>query len=387
MSEIFEEDDYTELNAKFFKALRESKDIIADPSGWTDTYSNVGNVYPQFNKPIQEYHTDLYNQLNPKKKVLLELASEWDACDYSFENITLCHSTTVGSVIVLAHLVTKGIKTIIAETPNYFATYYQAETMGIQTVRMPTYYDENFGLKIDYDQIRKYSPFAMWLTQPRTALGTNQNPEEVKSIIEKMSPEDILVVDEATEQYFPTVLASINPQQFPNVIKLRSFFKGLGVNGIRLSYIIHHHSLRHSISAEMEIFLGALDISSINYAVEMAGDIQKFKLMLSIANEQVMTLRSKADKLLMRTNCEVSPIQNGYIGCAIIKFDPGTSHEQNRLAFVEYCAENKVPVILGSAMGFPRHQNMEFIRLNYFNRDYNIINGLKIIAGFKSQVR
>lgn len=381
----FEEDDYAQLNLEYFKPLRESKLMAADPSGWIDTYSNVGNIYSKFSGSVQGYHTDISNQLFEKKKPLLELFSEWDAYSNSSENITLCHSATVGSVVVLAFLIAKGVRNIISETPNYFATYYQAETMGLNMIRIPTYYDSDFQLNIDLDIIKRNSPCAIWLTQPRTALGFNQDPEYIKKILAAITAKDFIVIDEATEQFFPSVLSTIDPQNYPQIIKIRSVFKGLGINGIRLCYIAHHDSFRSDIADEMEVFLGALDIYSIDHAVELARNVKQFKEMLSIANEQVLMLRSKAEKVLKGSNCELSEIVNGYIGSAYIHFNPSNlSKGEQRKKFVEYCANKNVPVILGSAMGFPAHENMEFIRLNYFNRDYNIINGLKIISQFVS---
>lgn len=383
MDKLFENDDYSELNIKFFKALRENADMAADPSGWIDTFSNVAKIYKSFDQSVQGYTIDLYNQLNNKKKYIRDLFSEWDIYSYSHDNITLCHSTTVGSAIVLAFLVSKGVKTIISETPNYFATYYQAKTMSFDIIRVPTYYDSDFRLIIGEKLVKENSPCAVWLTQPRTALGINQEPATVMKLLELLSEKDFLIVDEATEQFFPSILSSFNPEKFPKIIKIRSMFKALGVNGIRLACILHHSSFRSAISGEMEIFLGALDVNSLHHAVELAKDISRFRLLLSIANQQVISLREKAEKLLRGTHCALSKIENGYIGSLIIKFpEKKYNHSHYRTKLIEYCAGNKVPVILGAAMGFPRHEYFEFVRLNYFNRDYNILTGLKIISTF-----
>jgi histidinol-phosphate/aromatic aminotransferase/cobyric acid decarboxylase-like protein len=383
LEENFNNDDYEELNIKYFKILREKKNMAADPSGWIDTYSNVGNVYGDFGEKLQGYHTDISNQLDNKKKPIVNLLSEWDCFSYSQNNITLCHSATVGSVIVMGFLISRGIKTIICETPNYFATYDQAQRMGLKMIRVPTYYNSNFKLDISQTVLEQNKPCAVWLTQPRTALGLNQNAEDLKSLIKTLSAKDFLIIDEATEQFFPSVLHSLNPKDYPQVIKIRSMFKGLGINGIRLAYISHHESLRIEIANEMEIFLGALDVYSIEHAVEMSKDIPRFKILLSVANEQVVTLRERAEKLLNGTNCEVSKMENGYIGSAIVKFKPSKlSQKEKRQRFIEYCSKEKMPVILGSAMGFANHTDTEFVRLNYFNRDYNILEGLKIISRF-----
>jgi histidinol-phosphate/aromatic aminotransferase/cobyric acid decarboxylase-like protein len=380
---LFENDDYSILDRKYFRKLRETKDIVADPSGWTDTFSNVGH-HSQLLKPnLQGYNTDISNQLNEKKKYILDLISEWDLYSYTNDNITLCHSATVGSVIVLAFLKTKGVNTIIFETPNYFATLSQAEIMGFEIIRIPTFLKTDFQLNIDNTILKNKNSKAVWLTQPRTALGFNQNVENIINIIKKLSPNDFLIIDEATEQFFPSVLSSINPLKYPQVLKIRSLFKGLGINGIRIAYLSHNSVYRHDIADLQETFLGALDVFSLEHAVDMAKNISQFRTLLSIANDQVVTLRDRTKKILSGSNCEISNIENGYIGSAIIHFSKNKMTRMNkRIKFIEYCANQKIPVILGSSMGFAIHNDIDFIRLNYFNRDYNILEGLRLISRF-----
>jgi histidinol-phosphate/aromatic aminotransferase/cobyric acid decarboxylase-like protein len=376
--DFFDKDDYTELNKKFFLPLRESGDMTADPSGWMDTYSNVGEYEP-FTEEVQRYYSDFYNQLNPIKNRLLPLFSSWDAISLSAENITLCHSVTVGSAIILAFLISKGIKTIILETPCYFATYYQAETFGFNIIKIPTFHNENYQLTISADFIIKNSPCAVFLTQPRTALGINQNDLLLKKISEGLGKNSYLIIDEATEQYFPSKLCDFNFTNYENVFKIRSVFKGMGVNGIRLAYIIHHENYRNNIADQMETMQGALDVHSLKLASDIAQDIGRFKHLLTVANNQVTTLYKKAVSRVAASNCFLSPISNGYIGSVAVKL----SHENRRAAFIEYCASNRMPLIIGASMGFARHSNMEFVRLNYFNREHNILKGLDIMASFK----
>ena len=200
----FDKDEYPELNQRFFLPLRESGDMSADPSGWTDTHSNVG-MDENFPPEIQKYYSDFYSQLNPIKKRLLPLFSEWDNITLEPENVTLCHSATVGSAIALAFLISKGVRNILLETPCYFATYYQAEAFGLNIVRIPTFHDEEYKLNISEDLIKEYSPCAIFLTQPRTALGINQDENSLLNLSKLLSKDSFIIIDEATEQFFPNL--------------------------------------------------------------------------------------------------------------------------------------------------------------------------------------
>jgi histidinol-phosphate/aromatic aminotransferase/cobyric acid decarboxylase-like protein len=375
---FFDEDSYPELNQKFFLPLRESGNMSADPSGWTDTSSNVGE-YPLFTPEIQKYYSDFYSQLNPIKNRIIPLFSLWDNIELMPENITLCHSATVGTSIALAFLISKGVKNIIFETPYYFATYYQAETFGLNIIRIPTFQENGYQLNISEELIENNKPCAVFLTQPRTALGINQDPSYLLKLSERLGNKSYIIVDEATEQLFPSVLSDFNFKKYENVIKIRSVFKGMGVNGVRIAYLLHHEKHRKHMAEEMEVMQGALDINSIKVAVELSADVSRFKHLLSVANSQVVNLKKKAQNRIAGSNCILSNIVNGYIGSVAIRL----SSENKRMSFIKYCADKRMPIIIGSSMGFAKHKNVEFVRLNYFNREHHILKGLEIIADFK----
>ena len=380
----FEQDDYSEIHKKYFKILQDTQSIYADPSGWIETFSNVGLINKRYNERLQRYYSDMSrSQIKEKKLPIIDLLSKWDEIPYDLDAITLCHSTTVGSMITLAVLKAKGINNIIFETPNYYATYYQAETIGMNIIQVPTYYNEDFQFYLDKKILSKLSPCIVWLTQPRTALGYNQNENNMREILQNLSPDSYIVIDEATEQFFPSVLSKINYLQYPNVIKIRSLFKGMGVNGLRLASIIHHPSLRFEMADEMEVFQGALDVHSLEHAVVMSNDVTLFKELLTVSNKQICDLRVKAERQILGTTCSVSKIVNGYIGSAVIHLDV-SNHTRKivRKKLIEYCAKNNMPVILGSAMSFAVHNNLEFIRLNYFSRERHILEGIQILASF-----
>lgn len=51
---------------------------------------------------------------------------------------------------------------------------------------------------------------AVWITQPRFALGINRNKKNIREIINHLNSQDYLVIDEATEQLFPSFLNEFN---------------------------------------------------------------------------------------------------------------------------------------------------------------------------------
>lgn len=374
---LFEKDPYEEFDSKYFRQLRESGNIYADPSGWRDTITSVlsDNI---FKPESQFYYSDFYNHLDSFKDKLVPLFSKWDKCKYTSENITLCHSATIGSLIALTYLKWQGIKTIIFETPYYFASYYQAKSLGFKTIRIPTFYSNKFKLDLSIAQMDKNEPYALFITQPRTALGVNQELDLVQSILENLGSKNFLIIDEATEQLFPSHLSQFNVNDHPRLIKIRSVFKPMGINGLRLAYLIHSPQIRRGIADEMEVMQGALDYNSLKVAFDLSHDPNRFESLLRLANSQVKSIHEKLSVTILGTNITLSPIDNGYIGsCAIL-----LKSNDDKRALIRYCAEHKMPIIVGASMGFAKQDKIELIRLNYFNKAHHLSRALDMLSNF-----
>ncbi len=98
-------DDYEVLNGKFFGSIRSAGKYAADPSGWTHTVLDAEPWLPNQFKHIngvRQYFIDEEKELLPFKEPLIDLASQWDGTVYSYDNITLCNSVTVGMAVVLS---------------------------------------------------------------------------------------------------------------------------------------------------------------------------------------------------------------------------------------------------------------------------------------------
>ena len=377
----FSPDDFDRINIKYFSKLRDNGDMSTDPSGWLNTTPIAANIINDNN--YIPYYSDYNYQLKKSKNQILELISAWEHYRYDYDEITLCHSVTVGLVIALSFFKKLGIKNIIFETPAYFSTISQAEHFGFKTLLFPTYLDTNFFFDISADLIKQLSPCAIVLTQPRSSLGLNQDSNHIQDIYSRLSPKDYLLIDEASEQYFPSVLNSINIHEFENVIRIRSFIKGMGLNGIRLSFMMHSKNIRPEIQNHMEVFQGAIDYYSLNTIFNLSSDIDKFKSMLAIANQQVIELRQKVERALLGSQIIASKLVNGYMGSLSLNFNDFTGPIlRKRENLLKFCYANKMPIIIGSTMRFSKHEKTEFIKINYFKSTYEILKGINILLGF-----
>lgn len=373
-------DDYDEINAEFFNDLRRQGDYL-DPSGWLDTASNalaylpVNDFDPQ---GFQSYYGDHSTNLGSTKEALLDLLGRWDETKYLPAEVTVCQSATAASVLALDLLRANGVKTILFESPCYFASLDQCFALGLSSKRLPSYADDDFALSFTREYIRGASPCALWITQPRIALGYNQSESIVRGYLEMLSSDDFLVIDEALEQSFPTLLRAISPIRHPQIIKIRSLLKSCGLNGVRLSFVLHHGRHRPTLEHALDRYNPSVDYFSLQVGHRLSQDPRVFRTMLSVANEQTTRLRKRAEVIAGKT-LHVHPLVNGYIGSMAI--DLGTrsfdDYLRARRVFLEYCGKNRVPVIMGASMSFAVDSRFEYVRLNFFNREHHILDGIE----------
>ena len=383
-SRIFEEDDYGEVQQKYFTDLINDGNIDADPSGWLLTYSEAGKYFslPKTSpRDFTKYHVDEGLSLSKYKKCILSLMSTWENSGLlTLDNFTLCPSGGCASLVVLATLKGLGVKKILFETPAYFATIEQASELGLQFELLPTYRDEGYELKKIGDKIRR-SGTALWITQPRAALGFNQPYEILGNWARHFGKSAFLVSDEVTDQTFPSHLRNLD-KMLPQVtvLRIRSFTKGIGLNGLRLATIMHSQHLRKHIVNSLETFGGSIDAHSLMAIADLTKYPSRFKRMLNEANIQVNSLRVKAERLVTGSAITVNRLSNGYIGSMVANLhELGDNQRERRERLLNWCRLQRTPIMLGNSFYMASSPPTEAIRLNFFNRPEHITRGIENI--------
>jgi hypothetical protein len=204
---FFPKDDYTRV-ARFFAPLRTGL-VYADPSGWLDTFSSVADniIQPHLTvNDLARYCIDHGESLAAPKQTIANALSSWESRTVCRSEFTLFHSVSSATLGVLMFLKERGVNTLIMETPAYIITIEQAWVLGINVILLPSYQEEGFSINWSRVLSRRRTRSAIWLTQPRMSLGYNQSPEEVLRLSEELDPEEFMIIDEATEQMYPSHL-------------------------------------------------------------------------------------------------------------------------------------------------------------------------------------
>jgi histidinol-phosphate/aromatic aminotransferase/cobyric acid decarboxylase-like protein len=374
-------DDYSDIQSRCFADLHHQGAVDADPSGWLTTYSEAESLLQlptMVKRDFAHYYIDEGTALRVEKESVAELLTAWENRPFSIDDFTICPSGASASLVVLATLKALGVNRVLIETPCYFATIEQAEQIALNIELIPTYFVDGYRLPDFLQRERASRPLAIWLTQPRASLGFNQSHEVINRILEELGHGDFLVVDEVTDQSFPATLGRITSRQDRGrLVRIRSFTKAMGLNGFRLAVLIHPTSLREPIVSSLETFGGALDVHSLKTVMAFSEDLPRFKAMLNAANEQVNSLRAKAERLVLNTPLFVNHLTNGYIGSLVADLsDLGRTQKQRRARFLQGCQRMRTPVMLGASSYMAKDPPKEGVRLNFFMQPEHITRGI-----------
>lgn len=374
---FFEPDHYTAINNRYFRDLRACGQVEIDASGWIETQSRVATLkWPAVQHlPLGRYYMDEWNTLGDVRSQLHRLLVAWDGQTFEADSFTVVPSVGVASLLTMAVLRRNGVKRIIFETPCYFAAILQAEWLGIEVVLIPTFRRDNYQRPGKYEQSIKRKPTAWWLTQPRVALGFNQEITSVQGLLRKIGIKDYVVIDEALDQTFPSHLGTVHQDiASRRLIRIKGFGKPLGLNGYRLAFILHNPQLRAEMVDCLETFAGGVDSNSLAAACSLAERPCQLRTMMSVANQQVVQLRLAGEKISFDSNVTINPLINGYIGSAIVNLSAlGSSQPERRHKFLTGCQKRGMPVIIGPSMHFACDLPTEAVRLNYFSKREHIL--------------
>lgn len=156
----------------------------------------------------------------------------------------------------------------------------------------------------------------------------------------------------------------------------------MGLNGPRISTIIHPKVMKNDLNLSLWIYQGGLDIFSLEL-IKKTANINYFKSILNTSLEQVIQTKQRLKKHVLGSNLQLSNMQNGYIGSLIFKYNNGKEYQENRELLLKLLSKNRIVVTLGASMNFAYDKNFEFIRLNYYIHQEHLADTIDIMKTFE----
>jgi aspartate/methionine/tyrosine aminotransferase len=390
--DIFAEDDYEAINSAYFDEIFKARSWGALPAGWHNPYCEAASLFEPATPDeysLQHYTLDEGYALEEPKHAILELISTWEGRGVNYNELTLCPSVSTANLSVLSALKIEGIESIIFETPMYFGTRQQAELLGLKIIRIPCFRDNRFDNSVAtfHRGILEQRRCALWLTQPRFGIGTNQSIDFVCELARLLGPHNVLVIDEAAEQMFPSTLSGLGPVEC-TIIRTRGLLKGIGLNGLRTAFVLHPRSWRAKITEVLEAVGASLDRYSLTNAAALAKRPGLFHSMLIHANTQVQRERKNLEVMSLGSWMEPTALENSYIGSLLLDLTvlPG-EYAEKRKALLSYCRDRRMPVILSASIGFAFDERLEAVRINYFTSSENLRSAARILLDAEQVLR
>ena len=374
----FAEDDYEEVNATYFSDLLGSRSWSALPAGWHNPHSKAAErfVRPELtSQDHQQYALDEGTALGTRKEAIVALASAWENRGLHWDEVTLCPSVSCANLALLCAMKRRGIHRIVFETPAYFATVEQARLLGFEVVRVPSRRSNGFNVSVDVfvALAREREHSAVWLTQPRFGIGTDQSLPRIQALAAALGRKHSIVLDEAGEQRHPSTLCTLDDAEC-DVVRTRGLVKGIGLNGLRISFILHPRHWRDDLERVLETAGASIDRYSLSSATDLAALPNLLPSLLAVANDQVCSLRRQLEVQLLGGWAVPTPLHNSYIGTVILDLSdlPGGYREQ-RVALLEECRALAMPIVLRASIGFAFDPSWEGVRMNYFTPAENVV--------------
>lgn len=290
--------------------------------------------------------------------------------DISLSNITLAPSITSASLNVLMALSGNDVSDIYLSTPCYYATKFQIEKLGLNVKLIPTYRKENFSLKLNGDFLKSS---VLWITHPIISLTQNFNFNVLFDWVENnnSSKKKFLIIDEAAD-YQPMHIFDEEYIRENNVeiIRLRSYFKPLSVNGQRFSYIIASHGFTKEIAKWVWSAHGGLDQFSIYTAKWAIQNAEELKNLSFSVHHKCSNRKLQIDKLIRGTDLSLPNFENGYISSICVDMTKWKIYRQHghfaaRNALIDSLANIGIIPTLASSMYFAHENGCERIRIGY----------------------
>ncbi len=375
MEDLFRTDDFFLLKSKYFK-----QDSYFNPAQSKDSdISDHGLLKGKLHqiKDFSSYNNDPTASGILAKKKISNLLLELDSIDIHEQEISITPSITSSSFITIKVLQELGVKKIWVETPCYYATLFQAQLLGMKIEYIPSYINNNFNWEVP--EIKKNE--AIWITQPRISITKDQNKALLKKLFSLSKIKQFfIVIDEATELNTPSLISQLSDDTHKNIIRLRSVYKPLSINGSRIAYIIHCEDFKQIFQKWVWTFHGGIDVFSINSIPSGISEINQYKNLLSATKYKAKKAFSLLKTNFIGSDFKLIDYENGYTTCLVIKLKNSKhkTFETERKKLILKLEKSGIIPTLGPSMYFAHDFIHEYIRLNLFTNIDKLISTFNI---------
>lgn len=380
------EDDYYKV-WDHFSTIYENKSWRVLPAGIESPASPPQYFHPEIyinsSDELHTYNSDVRGRLDYVKKEALPFFSALFGRQVEKDCITLFPSSTQAILSIILAYKKRGVKNIILEAPCYFGGIYQSLFLDMNIYILLTSEEESYEFGVDSIDILSSvdTPFILMLTEPKFAIGTKRDRNRLKELLLKMPKNSCVIIDEAPDLDFGERDDYINALSTYNgdLYRIRGLTKGLALNGVKVSIILHNRKMKSALSSAHDTISGSLDTYSLKYLIKISSSPSSYSDMLLSAKKTISQNHTLLKRMI--TNPAIIPykIESGYFG--LIKIDLGAKGDftEKRWALLEQAKKHSLPLVTGASLYMPNDYRHEWIRINYFLSKSEIIESARAL--------
>ena len=205
-----------------------------------------------------------------------------------YRNMMINPGSDIGLMLAMSPWIEPGDEVLVHD-PSYASNFMNAELLGGRTVRVPTFAEDGWHLRIEeYEKRLTPKTKMVLLNDPNNPTGASYTREELGELAEFIIKNDLICVsDQAFEDCLYPGTEMVNIAQLPGMwertVTVCSCSKGLGLSGFRVGWMYADDRIMdvyHGIAVNMQGATGTLAQEAIIPAVEddsyVAGYIEKY---------------------------------------------------------------------------------------------------------------
>lgn len=361
---FFRPDDYFEVSSEYFDPGKSYFRPAAADDGTVVFPDDVLKraINPRSYIPYTNDEFGLGEELRAAVVDILEAEGEKEL---SLSSITIAPSITSACINLIFYLRSREINRVLLETPCYYGTKFQLASVGFDTKLIPTFASEGFQIPKRY---HRQVQCVYWVTQPRISIGIDQVTSRLLELCAWLDEYDsLLVVDEATELKTPPLFARKEFDAFRNrIIRLKSLFKPLAINGQRFAFMIHPPRMAEALKKFVWIAHGGIDRFSSEHVFWARENVGEYNRLKAATLAQCTETALQLQRSLRNSPISLPDYENGYTTAFHLPLSAlsGRVPGNERQELICICERLGVFPTLGASMYFADEAGNEQIRIN-----------------------
>ena len=188
------------------------------------------------------HYTMPIGSLELRKLLCERIKRKWNLDLDPARNMIINPGSDVGLMMAMTPFINPGDEVLVHD-PSYASNFINAELLGGKTVKVKTYPEDDFHLRIEeYEKALTPNSKMVLLNNPCNPTGVSYTYEELKKLSEFIIKNDLICVcDQAFEDVIFedsefTCIAAL-PGMFERTVTVCSCSKGMGLSGFRVGWI------------------------------------------------------------------------------------------------------------------------------------------------------